>query len=249
LKWTPFHHFPHEDAIDDFAYALTLDPNLAEAHHYLGLVYIHVGLLEEGMQEFTRAIALSPSNNGAHYRIGETHLFACDYQKALDKIETIDADFNPDIRAAHICLALIGLGRKEEALRSLRSYLDAHPTDAGGLVTSVEAMLHALFQREREAEDAIQRSAIRRGAGHFHHTQYHIACAYALMNKKELAIEWLRKSVSEGFNCYPLFERDPNLTNLKGDPGFLELLAAEKQRYESFRAKYGGNARTPAPAP
>jgi serine/threonine protein kinase len=239
LKWTPSHHFPHEDAIDDFAHALALDPNLAEAHHYRGLVYIHLGLLEEGMQEFTRAVALNPANNGAHYRIGETYLFACEYQKALDKLETIDPDFNPDIRAAHICLALVGLGRKEDALRSLRSYLDAHPQDAGGLVTSVEAILHALFEREPEAEDAIQRAAIRRGAGHFHHTQYHIACAYALMSKNDLAIEWLRKSIAEGFSCYPLFERDTNLAHLESDPRFVDLLAAEKKRYESFRAKYG----------
>ena len=239
LKWTPFHHFPHADAIDDFTHALALDPNLAEALHYRGLVYIHIGLLEEGMQDFTRAVALNPANNGAHYRIGETYLWGCEYQKALDKIETIDSDFNPDIRAAHICLALIGLGRKEDALRSLRTYLDAHPTDAGGLVTSVEAILHALFQRQPEAENAIQRASARRGAGHFHHTQYHIACAYALLNKPDLAIEWLRKSIAEGFSCYPLFKCDANLANLRSDPRFLDLLAAEKKRYESFQGKYG----------
>ena len=117
LKWTPSHHFPHGDAIDDFTYALALDPNLTEARHYRGLVYIHIGLLEEAMEDFTAAVALNPGNNGAHYRIGEAHLFGGDYQKALDKMETIDPDFNPDLRAAHISLALIGLGRKEEALR------------------------------------------------------------------------------------------------------------------------------------
>jgi serine/threonine protein kinase len=242
LKWTPSHHFPHADAIDDFANALALDPNLAEARHYRGLVYIHIGLLKEGMQEFTRAVALNPGNSGAHYRIGETYLFGCEYQKALDKIEAIDPDFNPDIRAAHICLALIGLGRKEDAMRSLRAYLDAHPQDPGGLVTSVEAMLHALFRRQHEAEGAIRRAAIRRGAGHFHHTQYHIACAYALLGQKDLAIEWLGKSIAGGFSCYPLFECDANLANLRTDQRFLDLLASEKQRYTSFQSKYGVQA-------
>ena len=238
LKWTPFHHFPHESAIDDYFKALELDPNMAEARHYRGLVYIHVGLLEEGMQDFTSAIEVNPSNNGAHYRIGETYLLGCQYQKALDKFETIDSDFNPDLRIAHISLALIGLNRKEAALARVRSYLDAHPNDEGGLVTSVEAMLHALFQREREAEEAIQRAAVRRGKGHFHHTEYHIASAYALMNKKDLALEWLRKSAAEGFNCYPLFVCDPNLANLRSDPRFIEYLTTEKSRFDRLKTKY-----------
>lgn len=238
LKWTPFHHFPHEDAIDDFTKALQLDPNLAEARHYRGLVFIHIGLLEQGMRDFSTATDFTPSNNGAHYRIGETHLFGCQYQKALDKFDTIDPDFNPDLRAAHISLALIGLGRKEDALKSLRTYLDSHPNDAGGLVTSVEAIVHALFQRHTEAEEAIARAVSRRGFGHFHHTQYHVACAYALMDKKDSAIEWLRKSAAEGFNCYPLFLCDTNLDNLRSDPRFTEFLADERKRFEALQSKY-----------
>ena len=238
LKWTPFHHFPHEDAIDDFTKALRLDPNLAEARHYRGLVFIHVGLIEEGMRDFSTATDFNPSNNGAHYRIGESHLFGCQYQKALDKFDTIDPDFNPDLRAAHISLALIGLGRKEDALKSLRTYLDSHPNDAGGLVTSVEAIVHAVFQRHTEAEEAIARAVSRRGFGHFHHTQYHVACAYAVMNKKDAAMEWLRKSAAEGFNCYPLFLCDTNLDNLRSDPRFTAFLESERKRFEALRSKY-----------
>jgi serine/threonine protein kinase len=243
LKWTPSHHFPHADAIEDFTHALKLDPKLGEALHYRGLVYIHVGLLEEGRQDFLDAVAVNPGNNGAHYRIGETYLLGCEFQKALDKLETIDADFNPDLRAAHICLALTGLGRHENALTHVRTYLSKHPNDEGGLVTSAEAIVYARLGQEREAEEAIQRSSTRRGFGHFHHTEYHIACAYSLLNKKDLAIEWLRKSAAEGFNCYPLFECDAHLANLKNDPRFLDLLAAEKTRYEHLKAKYGNPIR------
>ena len=246
LKWTPSHHFPHEDAIADFSRALALDPSLAEARHYRGLVYLHVGLLEEGMQDFLSAIDFNPGNTGVHYRIGEAYLFGCQYQKALDKFETIDPDFNPDLRAAHISLALIGLGRNQDALNHLRAYLDAHPADAGGLLTSVEAIVHALFQRETEAEAAIQRASVRRGYGHFHHTEYHIASAYALLNQKDSALEWLRKTVAEGFNCYPLFLCDSSLDNLRADPRFIELLASEQKRYDTLRSKF---SLTHAPEP
>ena len=71
LKWTPFHHFRREDAINDFQRTLALDSDLDEAHHYLGLVFLHVGLIEEARTEFKAAIASNPSNNGAQYRLGE----------------------------------------------------------------------------------------------------------------------------------------------------------------------------------
>ena len=235
LKWTPSHHFPHAAAIDDFVHALALDPNFAEAYHYRGMVFLHVGLLEEAMRDLERTVDLNPGNNAAHFRLGVTRLYRNEFQKALDKFETIDADFNPDFRTAQICLALIGLGRKEDA----RKHLDSHPTDSGGLISSTKAMVHALDHEESKAEDAIRIAASKRGFGHFHHTQYQIASAYALMDKKDSAMEWLGKSVTQGFNCYPLFESDANLASLRSDARFIKFLAAEKERYDLLKLKYG----------
>jgi serine/threonine protein kinase len=235
LKWTPSHHFPHAAAIDDYVRALALDPNFAEAYHYRGMVFLHVGLLEEATHDLERTVDLNPGNNAAHFRLGVARLYRNEFQKALDKFETIDADFNPDFRIAQICLALIGLGRKEDA----RRHLESHPTDSGGLITSTKAILHALDHEESKAEDAIRIAAAKRGFGHFHHTQYQIASAYALMDKKDSAMEWLGKSVTQGFNCYPLFESDANLASLRSDARFIKFLAAEKERYDLLKLKYG----------
>jgi tetratricopeptide (TPR) repeat protein len=106
LKWTPFNHFPHEDAINDFKHALALDPNLDEAHHYLGLVFVHIGLIEEARAEFKAAIALNPSNNGAQYRLGETLFYEGKFREARNVLETIDADFNPDLKEYQLAWAM-----------------------------------------------------------------------------------------------------------------------------------------------
>ena len=86
------------------------------------------------------------------------------------------------------------------------------------------------------AEDKIK-SAVERGKGfgHFHHTAYHIACAYALMNKPEQAIKWLEAAAEDGFPCYPLFERDANLDNLRQDARFVTFLAKQRQQWEYYR--------------
>lgn len=81
-----------------------------------------------------------------------------------------------------------------------------------------------------------QVSAIERGKGygHFHHTAYHIACAYARMSKPEQAMKWLEVAAQDGFPCYPLFEKDTNLDSLRRDTRFASFLANLRQRSESY---------------
>ncbi len=112
-----------------------------------------------------------------------------------------------------------------------------YPEDNRGLFTSIQAVLAASAGREREAEARIK-SAVERGKGfgHFHHTAYHIACAYALMNKPEQAIKWLEAAAEDGFPCYPLFERDANLDNLRQDARFVTFLAKLKQQWEYHKS-------------
>ena len=73
------------------------------------------------------------------------------------------------------------------------NYLEQHPEDKGGLLASVQAMMFAAMGKHDEAEKKIAIAQTKRGFGHFHHTEYNIACAYALMNKTDLAIEWFEK--------------------------------------------------------
>jgi hypothetical protein len=71
---------------------------------------------------------------------------------------------------------------------------------------------------------------------HFHHTAYNIASAYALMHKDESAIQWLKTAAGEGFPCYPVFARDPNLANLRNDPGFARFIVDQRKQWESYKA-------------
>jgi hypothetical protein len=97
--------------------------------------------------------------------------------------------------------------------------------------------LAASTGREREAEEKIALAIEKgKGFGHFHHTAYHIACAYALMNRPEQAMEWLRKAADGGFPCYPLFENDESLRSLRSRPDFRSLIDELKRRTERYRS-------------
>ena len=237
LLWTPSNNFPHDKAIQEYRRAINLNPSLDEAHHQLALVYSHVGLLEEAQQELEQTLIINPSNHLARYRVGETMLFQCRYEQALTVLRKVPPEVNPALVGHQIAYVLFSLGKKEEASETVKEFLKKYPEDNRGLLTSLEAVLAASGGQESIAEDKIKLAIDKgKGFGHFHHTAYFIACAYALMKKPDQAIKWLEQAADEGFPCYPLFERDLNLSNLRQDERFITLLTKLKQQWESYKA-------------
>lgn len=240
LLWTPANHFPHDKAIQEYRRALALSPGLDEARNQLALVLSHVGLLDEALAELDQALAANPSNNLARFRVGEVLLFQGKHEQALAALRNVPLDTNPSLVGHQIVLALFGLGRREEAAATLDKFLKDYPADNRGLFTSLQAILAAAAGQHAEAEKKIQSAiALGKGFGHFHHTAYHIACAYAIMNKHEQAIKWLESVASDGFPCYILFERDHNLDNLRHDARFQALLANLQREMQKYKTALG----------
>jgi eukaryotic-like serine/threonine-protein kinase len=237
LLWTPANHFPHEKAIKEYRRALALDPSLGEAQNQLALVYNHIGAFDQALQELQNAVTANPTNNLAQFRIGETLLFQGKYEQALTALRKSPREVNPPLVGSTIAMALLHLGRRDEAAAIVEEFFKDYPGDTDvGLFTSIQALIAALDGRENKAEDKI-RSAMERGKGfgHFHHTAYNIACAYAVMKKAEEAIRWLQAAADDGFPCYPLFENDPYLDHLRKDPRFIALMARLKEQWERYR--------------
>jgi tetratricopeptide (TPR) repeat protein len=68
---------------------------------------------------------------------------------------------------------------------------------------------------------------------------YNIACGYALKGDAERAVEWLRKSLAEGFELSSYIDKDDDLDGVRSDPRFVELrrnLRAEKIEASRHRA-------------
>jgi tetratricopeptide (TPR) repeat protein len=237
LLWTPYKRFPHEQAVQSYKRAIELNPNLDEAHHQLGFIYAHIGLLDKGWQEIQKALALNPGNTLARYRLGVIDMCRGKYEEAFQIFNSTPLENNPSLLAFYTSTALFRLGRNEEASAIIEQFFKDRPKDEGGLVTSVKAMMLAKAGKQREAEATIQHAIeIGRGYAHFHHTSYNIASAYALMNQPEPALKWLQVTAEEGFPCYPMFEGDANLDNVRKDARFISFMANQKQQWERFNA-------------
>jgi tetratricopeptide (TPR) repeat protein len=131
---------------------------------------------------------------------------------------------------------LIQVGRLDDAQNIADEYLLEHPGDDGGSFTSVKALILAKSGKQKEAKEAINRAAkMGKGFGHFHHTAYNIASAYAVLNKPDEAVKWLEAAIDDGFPNYTYIAVDSNLDNLREYPKFITLLSDLRQQLEHFK--------------
>jgi serine/threonine protein kinase len=239
MLWTPARRFPHEQAISAYRRALALNPKLDEAHHQMALVYLHVGLFDRAWDELEEALAINPGNTLARFRFGVIDLYRGQFESALAIFNSTPLESNPSMWAFQAATALFRLGREEEATALVDRLLREYPNDEGGVGTSVRAMVLAKAGRPRDAEAAIQRSIeLGRGLGHFHHTAYNIASAYALLGRADLAIRWLQDAADDGFPCYPLFASDTQLDPLRADPRFIAMMAKLRSDFETRNSAF-----------
>jgi len=237
MLWTPYKRFPHAQAIQSYRRAIELDPNFDEAHHQLGFIYLHIGMLNKAQQEIEKALAINPGNTLARYRLGVIDMCRAKYAEAFQIFNSTPLEQNPELLAFYTSNALFRLGRNGEASALIDRYFTNYSKDKGGMVTSVKAMMLAKTGKNSEAEATIQHAIeIGHGYAHFHHTSYNIASAYALMNEPEQAMKWLQVTADEGFPNYPLFEGDAQLDNLRKDRRFIAFMAQQKQQWEQFSA-------------
>ena len=243
MLWTPVRRFPHEQAAQAYRQALALDPRLDEVRHQLALVEMHVGLLEEARAELDLALAINPANTLARFRLGVVALYLGQYERAHGVFTSTPLERNPTLWAFQTATALFRLGREREATELIDEFLRDYPKDEGGVGHSVRAMMHAKAGRQRNAEEAIA-TAIKLGRnfGHFHHTAYNVASAYALLGRHDEAIRFLEDAANNGFPCYPLFARDAQLDALRTDPRFIALMARLERDWKERKLKFFSNS-------
>ncbi len=237
LLWGGTHQFAHAQAIQEDRRALSLNANLDDAHHHLGYIYLHLGLLDQAIDEFRKTLAIDPGNWIAQQRIGVALINEGRYDEALRTLRQVPDSVSPRLWHYHVAWTLLYLGRTGEAAALIERYLRAHPGDPGGLVTSVRAILRAKTGDASGAEQDI-RAAVEKGKGyvHFHHAAYNIAAAYALLHRPPAAVPWLRRAAETGLPAYPLFAQDPNLDNIRGDANFTAFMRDLKAQWERYRA-------------
>ena len=239
LLWSPANGFPHDQAIAEFRTALALDPKLVEAHTWLAAVYFHIGLLDESQVESQIALELDPSKNVARLHRAVAQSYGGRYKEAAQGLRTLPGDLSSELAGSLMAWCLINLGRTDEASDLIERLLVRLPSDVGGQLTGLRAMILAK-RGDSPGAEAVIAEAIDKGSGfgHFHHTTHYVAAAYALMDRPADAVRYLHVTADTGFPCYPLFNNDPNLDAIRSDPAFREFISEQRTIWEERVAKY-----------
>jgi len=213
----------------DYKRALALKPNDASYHASYGTLLFHVGLLAPALRELRATQQLDPLNRFVVPRIARVLWYQGNYDDALAQMGA-ENEF-PEEHA----LVLGYLGRAEAGLRYLdRDTVknDARTTD----VMAARAVLLARLDRRAEAEAAL-RKAIPTGqpASHFHHAEFMIASANALLGHTDEAQRWLERMANDGMPNLALITNDQSLASVRLRPEFQIFLATERARNDRLR--------------
>jgi DNA-binding winged helix-turn-helix (wHTH) protein/tetratricopeptide (TPR) repeat protein len=230
LLWGPSKNFQHLEAISELKRALALQSNLPHAYNRLGTILAHIGLLDHARAMYERGSLFHPQKQVSP-SIVQVCVWNQEYDAAREAIAAWRAESPRNTYAIYFAPqpALL-TGNLQEARPLLDEALQLVPEDP--IIISMYGVYHALAGRHEQALDCLTRAcASPKSFGHAHHTYYQNACILALGGRLDPAFDWLERSVSSGFACWPFFLKDPCLENLREVPKF-ELLVS------SLQAKY-----------
>jgi TolB-like protein/Tfp pilus assembly protein PilF len=221
-------------ALKDSETALSLDPELAEAHAAHGLAVSLNRKYEEAEKEFTKAIEINPSLFEAYYFYASTCFLEGKFDKAIDLFKDAGR-VNPSDYQAPAYLAFIyqmtGQLDKmapvlDEALHKIEQRLALNPDDSRAIYLG--AGVHARMGDQEKAMEWIKRlAATERDEPHL---LYGIACLYSMTGRVAESIYYLEKAVEGGFAHRIYLERDGDFDPIRSHPGYKSLIAKLKMR-------------------
>ena len=214
--------------------ALKLEPHLPEAMVARARILYAQSKYEEAIQDARQAIERKADCPGSYNVLARSY-FASDRWQEVAGLVQRAVEANGDDYNMYIPLhnSLEKLGQVEAArdmrqrmTRVLEQQLELVPEDVRARI--LLASNHAAFGNESAAVRELQIAvALRPNDSNI---LYNAACTYGLFQKKQEALEMLRKAIAAGYHNRDWIARDPDLTCLQGDPEFQRLLEEGRRK-------------------
>jgi tetratricopeptide (TPR) repeat protein len=245
ILWSPAKNFQEAEAIAALERVLEARPNFDRAHNRMAGICMHIGRFEEAQTAAEHARRSNPGNRGSNqaapsffrYVMAFLCLYRGDFAAAREAGEALFREA-PGITNSLFCSAhsLLLIGDLGAAADRLTFALERYPDEP--LFISLQGMLHARQDQGGAAMECVRKALnFPFSLAHAHHTFHHLACTYAALGDTKKAMAWLEKSVDTGFPCWPFFQVDPILENLRGEPRFQRLIEDLERKYTALKIR------------
>jgi TolB-like protein len=220
-----------QEAVHDFKAALRSDPQNAEAMHWLASSAGVSGHLGAARSYYKRLVAVDPwggMNPGwVEYYDGRFDASLEGFRKEYE----MDPQ-SPYTRWAYGSV-LVWAGRIDEGCEVLDQAVQDAPETTFGRVA---AFLTCALRGKSDEAIRVMTPELREAAWGDIQLAWMVAAVYAILGKKDEAIDWLEQAVRRGFINYPfLAEQEPFLTSIRGEPRFQSLMKEVKRRWKAFQ--------------
>ena len=230
LLWGPSKNFQHLEAIRELRRAVALQKNLPHAYNRMGTILAHIGLLDRAREMYESGRPFQPKKTVNH-SIVQVYIWNRELDSAREELRAWRTE-NPANKYAIYFAPQPAMmtGDWDEAKALLDQALELLPEEP--LIVSLLGVYWALVGKTEQALECVTHAcSIPKSFGHAHHTYYQFACIAALLGRRQAAFEWLERSVSSGFACWPFFLKDNCLQNLWSLPEFEVLVSSLQAKY------------------
>jgi non-specific serine/threonine protein kinase len=207
---------------------MALEPGRAEVLVARGRICYAQQKYDDAVAYARLAIERKPDCEGAYNVLGRAYFASDRFEEAAFVVEQA-LEANGDDYNTYIpyLMCLERLGRKteevrvrERLMRTLERQLELAPDDVRARI--LLAVQYAGTGRSDEAVAQLQRAVhLRPDDGN---TLYNAACVYGVLDRAADALEMLRRAIKSGYANYDWVRRDPDLTLLRENPEFQELV-------------------------
>ena len=199
----------YREAIDTFREGPLSDPVLWNKE---GIAYHQLLQLDQAKKSYEHAIKLKPDYIEALNNLGTVYYATRSFRRAIswyDKALKIAPD-QPRSASIYMNLGTAWFARKkyDRATTAYQQALQLDPT---------------VFEHHSNFGVMLEEHSVQDRAKY----HYYVARLYAKMGKSELALQYLRKALEEGFKNKDKLMTDPDLSSLRGLPEFKQLMASE----------------------
>jgi Tfp pilus assembly protein PilF len=170
--------------------------------------------LDNARKSYEQALRIKPDYMEAQNNLGTIFYAKKSYRRAISAYRKAIRIAPEDVKAASI---YSNLGTAYFARKKYQEASDAYQTamKLDPNVFETHSNFGVMLQ-ERNIEERAR----------FH---YYLAKLYAKQNRSDLALQYLRKALEEGFKDKKKLEEDPEFAALRDTPEFKELMAKEQR--------------------